>query len=177
MPVPYTFGSLSGDVPAAYLDANFAAAALAADLTALTVIVAALPSNTLPLTPLAGGSAGVSAALSRVDHRHPPQGAVINLQTGTSYTIQASDNGKVVELSNAAAIALTVPNTLPQEFNCLITQAGAGQVTIAAQGGGTQRQRAGDDKTAGQWAVVSLYVRANSGGSAAEYVLAGDMTT
>lgn len=172
---PYTFASLSGDVPAANLDANFAAAAFASDLTALEAIVTALPSNSTPLIPVAGGSGGVAASLSRSDHAHPPQAATINKQTGTTYTLTTGDDGKVVELENAASITLTIPATLPQGFSCLIVQTGAGVVTFSADSGATQRAFSSFTKTAGQWAAVSLYVRANSGGSAAEYVLAGNM--
>lgn len=177
MPWPYTFASLSGDVPAAYLDSNFAAAAFAADLDALEVAVAALPSGATPAAPTPGGSAGVAATLSRGDHAHPPQPATINLQTGTTYTLQSSDDGKVVELSNTSSITVTVPNSLAQGFSCLIVQVNTGQVTIAAGADATQRQRLGLNKTAGQWGVVSMYVRANVGGTAAEYVLGGDMTS
>lgn len=175
MAFPYTFGSLAGTVPGSYLDVNFALCAFATDVTALTAVVTALPSAAIPLVPIAGGVAGVAATLSKADHQHPPQAATPNLQTGTTYTITTSDDGKVVELSNAAAIALTVPNSLPVGFSCLITQVGAGQVTIAAAGGGTQRQSSALNKTRAQWSEVTLYVRANSGGSAAEYVLSGDM--
>jgi hypothetical protein len=38
-----------------------------------------------------------------------PVPASVNAQTGTTYTLQASDNGKVVTFDNAAAITLTVP--------------------------------------------------------------------
>ena len=171
----YTFGSLAGDIPAAYLDTNFAQCAFAVDLTALTAVVAALPSGSIPLVPVAGGAAGTASTLSKSDHQHPPQDATVNLQTGTSYTVQTSDNGKIIELSNASAIAVTVPNSLPVGFNCGFCQAGAGQVTISAAGGGTQRQASGLSKTRAQWSEIALRVRANSGGSAAEYVLSGDM--
>lgn len=172
---PYTFAALAGTVPASYLDANFNAAAFASDVAALTVAVAALPSNTVPLKPVAGGSAGIAADLARSDHQHPPQSALPNLQTGTTYTLLPTDDGGVVEISNAAAIALTLPNSLPAGFSCLVTQAGAGQITFTAAGGATIRQRSSLTKTAGQWAMVTLYVRTNAGGSSAVYVLGGDM--
>lgn len=171
----YVFQNQSGNVAASHLDDNFNLCATAANLTTTNASIAALPSNVVPLIPVAGGSAGVSAALARDDHQHPPQSATLNSQVGTTYTVLSSDNGKVVELANASAITVTVPNSLPVGFNCLFTQAGTAQVTFAAASGATQRQRQSYTKTAGQWAVVSLYVRANSGGSAAEYVLAGDM--
>ncbi len=175
MALPWVFANLSGNVVGSKLDDNFNALTLQTDFDALETAVAALPSATVPLIPLAGGSAGVAATLSRVDHQHPPQSATQNAQVGTTYTVLTSDNGKVVDLSNVASITVTVPATLAVGFNCLFCQANTGQVTFVADAGATQRQRQSYTKTAGRWGVVSLYVRANAGGSAAEYVLAGDM--
>lgn len=99
---------------------------------------------------------------------------VLNTQTGTTYTLQASDNGKVVELGNAAAITLTLPNSLAVGFNCLIRQTGAGQVTVTPASGATRRNRQSHTKLAGQWSEAALSVRTNAGGTAAEYVFSGD---
>lgn len=100
--------------------------------------------------------------------------ANINKQTGTSYTLVAADAGKIVELTNAAAIALTVPNSFLEGFACTIVQGGAGQVTVASTGSGTVVNRQSHTKTAGANAMAALYVRGNSGGSAAVWVLGGD---
>jgi len=98
----------------------------------------------------------------------------LNTQTGTTYTLQASDLGKVVELNNASAITVTVPNSLPAGFNCLLSQLGAGQVTVAAGSGATLNAwPAGGVKTPGQYGEVSLRVRANSGGSSAAAIMGG----
>lgn len=100
--------------------------------------------------------------------------ASTNAQTGTTYTLAASDTGKVVTLSNASAITLTLPNSLIAGFVCTVIQKGAGQVTFTAASGATLRNRQSHTKTAGQYAVTTLYVDSNSGGSAADYYLAGD---
>jgi hypothetical protein len=58
-----------------------------------------------------------------------------NAQTGTTYQLQASDLNKLVTLSNAGAITLTVPNgifTTGQQIN--IQQLGVGQVTVVSDG-------------------------------------------
>jgi hypothetical protein len=58
-----------------------------------------------------------------------------NAQTGTTYTLVSGDLNKLVTLSNASDITLTVPNgifTTGQQIN--IQQIGAGQVTIASDG-------------------------------------------
>ena len=60
---------------------------------------------------------------------------IFNAQTGTTYTLVAGDLNKLVTLSNAATITLTVPNgvfTTGQQIN--IQQLGAGQVQIRNDG-------------------------------------------
>jgi hypothetical protein len=96
----------------------------------------------------------------------------LNGQTGTTYTVQASDAGKIVELDNASPITVTVPNSLSVGFNCILAQVGAGQVTVAA-GSGATVHAFGGLKSPGQWAELALRVRANVGGTAAEAVLSG----
>lgn len=174
---PHIFANLSGNVQASYLDDNFNAACLQTDFLALQSAVTALPGSSTPLIPVAGGNSGAAATFARSDHAHPPQQATLNLQTGTTYTLAATDDGKVVSLSNAASITLTLPNSLPAGFSCLVEQYAAGVVAFSAAAGGTLRQRQSFAHTAGQYAVASLYVRANSGGAAAEWVLAGDLVT
>jgi hypothetical protein len=59
-----------------------------------------------------------------------------NAQTGTTYTLVAADLGKIVTLSNAGAITLTVPPSVFATGNIInIQQIGAGQVTLS-QGAG-----------------------------------------
>lgn len=65
----------------------------------------------------------------------PTLNLTLNAQTGTTYTITATDVDKLVTLSNASAITLTIPNgvfTVGQQVN--IQQIGVGQVTIASDG-------------------------------------------
>ena len=65
----------------------------------------------------------------------------INAQTGTSYTTVLADNGKLVTLSNAAAIAVTIaPNSsvaYPVGAQINMAQLGAGQVTVSGGSGVT----------------------------------------
>lgn len=97
----------------------------------------------------------------------------INRQTGTSYALVADDCGKIVELANAAAITLTLPNSLPKGFNCTVVQDAAGQVTFTAASGATLKNRQSHTKTAGNGALCVLYVSSNAG-SAADWRLGGD---
>lgn len=130
--------------------------------------------NTLPRFDGSGGDTlQGSGVLVSDDDEISGYRAHLNQQTGTSYTLQASDCGKLVELANGAAIALTAPNSLPAGFNCMIVQGGVGQVTVASTGSGTVVNRQSQFKTAGQNAMCSIYVRSNSGTNAV-WVFGGD---
>lgn len=57
----------------------------------------------------------------------------VNAQTGTTYTVVTGDRGKLVTLSNAAAIAVTLPQasaTFPDGWWCDVQVKGAGTATI-----------------------------------------------
>ncbi len=97
-------------------------------------------------------------------------GANINTQTGTTYTLTASDNGKIITLNNASAITLTVPSTLFAGFNCMIVQLGAGQITLAASGV-TISNRSGFTKTGGTNAILTLLAI-----SSTLFISSGDMS-
>jgi len=94
--------------------------------------------------------------------------ASVNEQTGTSYTLQASDLGKIVKLTNGSAITVTLPNNLGLGFTCTVIQYGAGQITFSTSSS-TLYNRQSHTKTAGQYAVVSLISCV-----ADVFVLAGD---
>ena len=62
----------------------------------------------------------------------------LNAQTGTSYTLVASDSGKLVTTSNASAITLTIPPSVfaaGEQIN--VQSIGAGLTTLAAGSGVT----------------------------------------
>jgi len=62
----------------------------------------------------------------------------INAQTGTTYTLVASDASKVVTCTNASAITVTVPDsTFAAGEKVMIVQGGAGSVTLSAGTGVT----------------------------------------
>jgi hypothetical protein len=71
-----------------------------------------------------------------------------NAQTGTSYTLVAADVAKLVTLSNAGAITLTVPPSVFATGNIInIQQIGVGQVTVT-QGSGVTITSTGGTSTA-----------------------------
>ena len=73
-----------------------------------------------------------------------------------NHSLTASENGKIIVFTSDSDIVLTVPTSLAIGFNCLIVQEGEGAVTITASGT-TVRNRNNHVKTAGQYAVMSLF--------------------
>jgi hypothetical protein len=98
-----------------------------------------------------------------------------NGQSGTTYTLVLTDQGKVIECNNGSAITLTVPTNASVAFPTgtviEVYQQGAGQITVAAAGGVTLRAPGGA-KTRVQYSTVSLRKRASD-----EWVLTGDSTS
>lgn len=86
--------------------------------------------------------------------------AVANAQTGTTYTLVLSDLAKLVTLSNASAITLTVPPessvNFPTGTQILFYQGDAGQVTITAGSGVTIRSEGSKLKISGQYGVAGI---------------------
>lgn len=79
-----------------------------------------------------GGSSGAVTLAANV---------ATNAQTGTSYTLALSDNGKLVTLANASAVAVTIPLNssvaLPVGAVIMMAAYDAGAVTISGAGGVT----------------------------------------
>ena len=80
----------------------------------------------------------------------------------TSRDLATTDLGAVLEVNSASAVTLTVPSTLPIGFNCIVSQVGAGQVTVAA-GTSATVTAFGGAKTPGQWGEVAVRVRGTAG--------------
>lgn len=99
---------------------------------------------------------------------------VTNPQTGTTYTLVAADDGKVVEISNASPITLTVPTDASVPFTVgtqiVVLRTGAGQITVAGAGGVTVNATPGL-KLRAQWSSATLIKRATD-----TWVLVGDLS-
>jgi hypothetical protein len=98
----------------------------------------------------------------------------INAQTGTTYTVALTDVDKLVTLSNASAITLTMPQdsdaAVPIGQRVDFAQIGAGQVTVAAGSGATVNSTPGL-KFRAQYSAVSAVKRA-----ANTWLLVGDLS-
>lgn len=97
----------------------------------------------------------------------------LNAQTGTTYTLAASDAGDLVTLTNAAAIALTVPTNASVPFaigtQITIAQSGAGKVTVAGAVGVTVNSADGFLSLRNQYSAGTL-IKTNTN----NWILIGD---
>lgn len=59
--------------------------------------------------------------------------SALNAQTD-SYSLQTSDDGKIITVNAGTAKTITVPTGLPVGFNCTVIRLGSGTVTFSASG-------------------------------------------
>lgn len=85
---------------------------------------------------------------------------LINLQTGTSYTLVERDAGNIVSMNNGSANTVTVPpestRVFPVGATIRLRQAGAGTTTVAPGSGVTIQSLLGHTALAGQHASALL---------------------
>lgn len=83
----------------------------------------------------------------------------LNAQSGTSYSLQATDNGKFVTCSNAGSITVTIPPSIGTDgAQITVGQFGAGQITFAQGSGVTivsTGATASAPKTRAQYSTVT----------------------
>lgn len=76
---------------------------------------------------------------------------IINLD---NYTIQSSDNGKVLVFDSNSVVNVVVPSNLIVGFNCLLAQIGTGQVRLS---GDNLVHRLNHTKLVGQYSVATIF--------------------
>jgi hypothetical protein len=137
------------------LSANRTIAVGAASDTATGVVELATAAEVLTGTDTtrAVTAAGVAGA-------YQPLSQAINAQTGTSYTLVLTDAGKIVTLSNAAAITLTVPTNASVAFpigtSIDLIQLAAGQFTVTGAGPPTISKAMATAKSRTQYSVMTI---------------------
>ena len=98
---------------------------------------------------------------------------LINAQTGTTYTLVLLDAGKLVTLSNASAITLTVPPSSSIAYaigtSIDMVQIGAGQVTVVGGAGVTVNATPGLKFRAQYSAATLIEIATDS------WILVGDL--
>ena len=90
-------------------------------------------------------------------------------EAGTSRTLAAGDNGKIIYCTSGSAVTITCATGLGVGFNATIIQGGAGKVTLAA-GAATLNSYSGLFSTMGQYAVISVVSAV-----ADEFIAAGNL--
>lgn len=140
------------------------AAALGDDANFATTVTNALALKAPLANPTFTGTvAGITAAMVSAAPATPS----VNAQTGTTYTLQASDNGKIVTCDNAAGCTVTVPSGLGAGFHCQVIQ--LDEEVDFDTSGATLNNRQGHTKIAGQFGVATIEAYASN-----VFVLAGD---
>lgn len=101
--------------------------------------------------------------------------AHLNIQTGTAYTIDATDTGKHLVFTNSSAVTVTIPVSLLEGFQCTWEQRGTGQVSFdgTAVSEATLVNRQGHVASAGQYSVGGLSCYIGTGADA-DVTLYGD---
>ncbi len=83
--------------------------------------------------------------------------APVTLITGTSHTLVAANNGKVLVFTNAAAIAVTLPDGLAVNFHCTLIQTTASGVpTVTPDGADTLNGAGTGVAPSAQWKGMYL---------------------
>lgn len=98
----------------------------------------------------------------------------INTQSGTTYTLAATDCGKTILFTSGSAITLTTLNSLFAGCAIAVEQGGAGQITLANGSGATSHSAHSYTKTFAQYSIIGLFVDTNAGGTAADFIITGD---
>jgi hypothetical protein len=153
-------------------DAAVTSAKIAAGAVGTSEIATSVTLTTPNIGVASGTSLSVSGTVTAVGNviGH----AATNAQTGTTYTLVAADDGKVVEVLNASPITLTIPLNSSVPFTIgtqiLVLQTGAGQITLAGAGGVTVNATPGL-KLRTQWSSATLIKRATD-----TWVAVGDLS-
>lgn len=98
----------------------------------------------------------------------------VNTQSGTTYTLAATDCGKTILFTNASAVTVTTLNSLTPGCSIAIEQGAAGQITVANGSGATLTSAHSYTKTFNAvGAIIGLFVDTGTGANA-HFVLTGD---
>jgi hypothetical protein len=131
------------------------------------VKISGLPASTTPLTgaevlPIVQGGITKQVSVTNMTSGKtvPATGYTLEAggiltESGTTRTLSAIDNGKIIYCTSGSATTITCASGLGAGFSCTIIQGGAGKVTVAA-GGQTLVSYSSLFSTMGQYAVVSL---------------------
>ena len=118
------------------------------------VKISALPAVTTPLALTEELPAVQSSTTKKVTVQQMLTGVIVT-ESGTTRTLSASDNGKIIYCTSSSAVTINCASGLGAGFNCTIIQGGTGKVTVAA-GAATLVSYSSLFSTMGRYAVISL---------------------
>ena len=118
------------------------------------VKISALPAVTTPLALTEELPAVQSSATKKVTLSQVLTGVIVT-ESGTTRTLSATDNGKIIYCTSSSAVTINCASGLGAGFNCTIIQGGTGKVTVAPNSQ-TLVSYSSLFSTMGQYAVISL---------------------
>ena len=95
------------------------------------------------------------------------------ITTNANYTATVGDNRRRIVFDALVACTLTLPNNLPQGWECMVIQRGVGDVTVTVAAGGARLSRDSHTRLAGQYSSAYILVLSNTG-TAAQVLFNGD---
>ena len=116
----------------------------------------------LTATTIYASSGATFAGAVSSDTGYRVSSSAVNTQTGTSYSLTASDNGKIITMNNGATSTVTIIGGLPVGFNATIIQLGAGNVGFTSASGVTLNSFASSLNMAGQHGAATVIAYATN---------------
>lgn len=116
--------------------------------------ISQLPAVTTPLALTEELPAVQSSVTKKVTVQQMLTGVIVT-ESGTSRTLSATDNGKIIYCTSSSAVTINCAAGLGAGFNCTIIQGGTGKVTVAPNSQ-TLVSYSSLFSTMGQYAVISL---------------------
>lgn len=98
----------------------------------------------------------------------------VNVISGTTYTLQPTDNNKILRFTNIAGCVVGLPPDMAVGFAVTWIQRGIGQITFQPVTGAHLDNREGHNKSYALHSAGGLFVDHNPGGGSAAWVLSGD---
>lgn len=132
----------------------------------ITAAQIALTTHVTGILPIANGGTNASTAAAAVTNL-----TTVSDNAGTTINLSASDSGTVVRCTASTAVAVNLPGDLGAGFNCLVIQAGTGQITFAGTSGATVNSFGALLKSAGRHSTASI-IRV----AASTYNLSGNLS-
>lgn len=116
--------------------------------------ISQLPAVSTPLALTEELPAVQSSTTKKVTVQQMLTGVIVT-ESGTTRTLSATDNGKIIYCTSSSAVTINCASGLGAGFNCTIIQGGTGKVTVAPNSQ-TLVSYSSLFSTMGQYAVISL---------------------